>query len=350
MQQIQPNQGKRVGLIASLESMKYLPSLAPEPRTLNVALPKPLKCDEQRLQAVVETLAVAQSQGEGLSSLAHDARNMVTALGLYCELLEKPGVLSPESRHYANELRLLSAASRRLVEKMVALDSNSAHDLYAEVKNESARFPGAASAARFQYTPSEPIRDLAVELRANRNLLAALAGPSIHLHLLTTGGAEPVRLTGEDLTRILVNLVKNSAEAMPDGGVITIALAEEKSIPQTGANSGNLLLTLSDNGPGIPDDALEAVFVAGFTTRTETDPDSNWPGQHRGLGLSITRSILESNGGAIQVSNRPQGGARFTITLPVNKIGWAAEGNPGTAKSTSSNSGNSQKQAKRSKG
>ena len=54
--------------------------------------------------------------------MAHDARNMVTALGLYCEFLEEPGVLATPFLHYGQELRLVAAASRRLVEKIVALN------------------------------------------------------------------------------------------------------------------------------------------------------------------------------------------------------------------------------------
>ena len=72
--------------------------------------------------------------------------------------------------------------------------------------------------------PAEPIENLARELLANRNLLAALAGPAIALTVDAEGGARPVRLTGEDLTRVLVNLVKNAAEAMPAGGTIQLRL------------------------------------------------------------------------------------------------------------------------------
>ena len=73
---------------------------------------------------------------------------------------------------------------------------------------------------RWDLLPAVPIANLAAELLANRNLLSALAGPSIALTVETEGGARPVRLTGEDLTRVLVNLVKNAAEAMPAGGRI----------------------------------------------------------------------------------------------------------------------------------
>lgn len=80
--------------------------------------------ERKRVVAVVETLATLRSDGESLAELAHDARNMVTALGLYCDLLEEPGVLTEPFGHYGNELRLVAAASRRLVEKLVTLDSN----------------------------------------------------------------------------------------------------------------------------------------------------------------------------------------------------------------------------------
>ncbi len=78
--------------------------------------------DRKRVEIVVETLANLHSRGETLAEVAHDARNMVTALGLYCDLLEEPGVLAAPFLHYGHELRLVAAASRRLVEKIVTIE------------------------------------------------------------------------------------------------------------------------------------------------------------------------------------------------------------------------------------
>src|ERR1035441_61981 len=75
--------------------------------------------DRRRAEAVVETLAAVRNPGENLAELAHDVRNMVTALVLYCDLLEEPGVLTSSFRHYGSELRLVASASRRLVEKQI---------------------------------------------------------------------------------------------------------------------------------------------------------------------------------------------------------------------------------------
>ncbi|MGD0478824.1 MAG: ATP-binding protein [Terracidiphilus sp.] len=323
--------------------------------------------ERRRVEKVVETLATLRSRGESLSEVAHDARNMVTALGLYCDLLEEPGVLATAFTHYAHELRLVAAASRRLVEKLVTLDANAFPDGNARFLLEanagrgtslaSADDPSAATRAggnargailagsgrspaanstpeewnrRWDLLPALPISNLAAELLANRNLLSALAGPFIAVTMETDGGAQAVRLSGEDLTRLLVNLVKNAAEAMPEAKTqncrIHIGLRERETA-QGAATC--LALTVEDNGPGIAEAALDRIFTSGYTsrgkeaeTKGETATGGSWPQSHRGLGLAIVRSIVEGAGGRITASNRtPGGGACFTLELPVRKAG-----------------------------
>ena len=284
----------------------------------------------KRVETVVETLANLRGGGESLAEVAHDARNMVTALWLYCDLLEEPAVLNPTFHHYASELRLVAAASRRLVEKLLAIDANLDARPHARLgarlgpEMGLSRAIGAAltrsepraleRGRQWELTPGEPINDLAGELVANRNLLSALAGPSIALTVNTEGSAQAVRMSGEDLTRILVNLVKNAAEAMPGAGRIAITLHEfhaDAEIPLW------LMLTVEDSGPGIPRESLEKIFDSGYTTRlTGALRNGGWPASHRGLGLSITRSIVETAGGHIHAVNRAGGGARFQIELP----------------------------------
>ena len=286
--------------------------------------------ERKRVEAVVETLAHLHSRGESLAELAHDARNMVTALGLYCDLLEEPGVLAAPYAHYGSELRLVAAASRRLVERLVALDgraagrdSTPAGFMAPERWGDAGARPAQGEERRMEESrhweilPSAPVNNLAAELAVNRNLLCALAGPSMALTLDAEGGDKPVGITAEDLTRVLVNLVKNAAEAMPAGGSIHIGLSERAAAAGTPAW---LALTIADIGPGIPEEALERIFESGYTTRGQANAGhGGWPAAHRGLGLAITRSIVETAGGRIFAANRAQGGARFVIELPVSK-------------------------------
>ncbi len=322
--------------------------------------------ERKRVEAVVETLATLRGEGETLAEVAHDARNMVTALGLYCDLLEEPGVLATPFLHYGNELRLVAAASHRLVEKLVALDTRavpgggfsqaglritgrpsmgasmstsmetSTNDSREEVRLGQGRLEfgmlakGGQPASglesmrpdrprRWDPMPAEPIEDLARELEATRSLLAALAGPSISLTVDAEGCAKAVWLTGEDLTRVLVNLVKNAAEAMPKGGRIQLGLRE---VAAEAGDASRLTLTIEDNGPGIPRLAMEKIFESGYTTHARGSSErGGWPAAHRGLGLSITRSVIEGAGGQIRALDRPQTGACFEIGLPVRTRG-----------------------------
>ena len=282
------------------------------------------EAERKRVETAVEALATLRGRGESLVEIAHDARNMVTALGLYCDLLEEPGVLATRYSHYGNELRLVAAASRRLVEKLVAAEAirswepGGPHNGQIGMGRrpvQSATEAQARQARRWELLPALPIDNLAAELMANRNLLAALAGPSIALTVDAESGALPVRLTGEDLTRVLVNLVKNAAEAMPAGGRIQMTLHQRTA----GGDERGLLLAIEDSGPGIPARVLDKIFEAGFSTQAASSPGQSWPVAHRGLGLSISRSIIEAAGGRIDARNRQPSGARFEIELPVRQ-------------------------------
>lgn len=280
-----------------------------------------------RAQAFAETLASSHRQSESLSELAHDARNMVMAIALYCDLLEEPGVLSLPCRHYAGELRLVAASSRRLVEKLALLGKREAAGAAGSIRTG----PVTTRPVALNMTvPEQPIEDLREEMLAVRSLLDALAGPLVAVTVSAPEGALPVWLTTEDLTRVLVNLVKNAAEAIGgngsggDSGVragrIEIALRERAASADA---QPALLLTVEDSGPGIDPSQLEAIFEPGFTTnRHATGGVGTWPAAHRGLGLFICRSIVEAAGGRMLAGNRGRmgeqpGGARIEIELPV---------------------------------
>jgi len=282
--------------------------------------------DRMRLEAVVGTLANLREESESLAEVAHDARNMVAALGLYCDLLQEPGVLAGPYLHYGSELRLVASASRRLVHKLITMESRECPEGLApdEARMDGNGLPRLESSAahetptkRWELIHAAPIENLAAELLKSQNLLAALAGSAIKLTVETTGGALPVRMTSEDLTRILVNMVKNSAEAMTGGGCIRLNLRESPTKP--GAARW-LTLTIEDNGHGLPQTAIEKVFLPGFTTRSKVSSASGHQagqGAQRGLGLSITRSIVKDAGGRIHAANRDPSGACFQIDLPV---------------------------------
>jgi two-component system NtrC family sensor kinase len=102
------------------------------------------------------------------------------------------------------------------------------------------------------------------------------------------------------LSQVLINLLLNAAQAMEQGGVVTLRAREQ---------DGSGVITVEDQGPGLSPAVLERLFEPFFTTKP--------PGQGTGLGLAISRHLLAQCEGQLLVGNRHEGGAVFTIRLPL---------------------------------
>lgn len=134
---------------------------------------------------------------------------------------------------------------------------------------------------------------------------------------ITAGELDGVRIDGDlpeelvvkgqktQLTHLFINLLNNAARALkknPDGSPKVIAVTSS-------CVEGLATIEVADNGPGIPPEILTRVFEPFFTTQEV--------GSGMGMGLSICHTIMESHGGSIQVRNRAEGGAAFSINIPL---------------------------------
>ncbi|MEE2665317.1 MAG: ATP-binding protein [Myxococcota bacterium] len=123
----------------------------------------------------------------------------------------------------------------------------------------------------------------------------------VELSLELPDALQTVHGDGGALNQLLLNLVKNAAEAMEGrGGTITVAVRE---------HGGELEVEVRDNGVGIADDVRPHLFDPFFTTKAA--------GQGSGLGLSMCRRIADSHGGRLAVESRVGEGSCFTLTLPI---------------------------------
>ncbi|UCC29321.1 MAG: hypothetical protein JSU86_14095, partial [Phycisphaerales bacterium] len=104
------------------------------------------------------------------------------------------------------------------------------------------------------------------------------------------------------LKQILVNLIVNAIQAMPDGGTLTVS---------TRTSDTSVVLAVRDTGIGMEERVLERVFLPFFTTKDVHEGT--------GLGLAVVHGIVTSHGGSIDVQSRPGKGTRFEIVLPVTK-------------------------------
>ena len=121
----------------------------------------------------------------------------------------------------------------------------------------------------------------------------------------------PVFVDPWQIEQVLVNLVTNAYQAMAEGGRLTIVadLIEDDSIriPQSAIRNRLIRIRVSDTGCGIPEENMGKVFEPLFTTRT----------RGIGLGLALSRNLVEANGGRIEVESEVGKGSTFTVWLPV---------------------------------
>ena len=119
---------------------------------------------------------------------------------------------------------------------------------------------------------------------------------------------EPLRVAmpAERLAQVLDNLLDNAAGFSPPGAAVEVAAARR---------DGQAVIAVADSGPGIADADLERVFDRFFTSRPASGPAAR--DGHAGLGLAIARSLAEAHGGTLTAANRPEGGARFELRLPL---------------------------------
>jgi two-component system nitrogen regulation sensor histidine kinase NtrY len=103
------------------------------------------------------------------------------------------------------------------------------------------------------------------------------------------------------LLRAVVNLIENALHAMPEGGTLTVGVADD-------TRDGHVALTVADTGPGLDPEVRRRLFEPYFSTRSSGT----------GLGLAITRRAVEAHGGTIEVASRSGRGTTFRISLPAH--------------------------------
>jgi PAS domain S-box-containing protein len=128
----------------------------------------------------------------------------------------------------------------------------------------------------------------------------------------------PLNLDRHKIEQVFVNLFMNAIQAMRDGGTLTVK-TDAKQPPKLRSDGGGTLVVVEveDTGTGIPDDKLDRVFDPFFTTKP--------PGQGTGLGLTVTRKIMELHEGTIDIRNRQEGGVRVTLTFKTDAARKDAE-------------------------
>lgn len=231
------------------------------------------------LRRMQEALEGRQYAEEYVQTLTHELKSPLSAIRGAAELLHEGMPPAQQARFLAN-IRHEAERIAQIVDRMLEL---------ARLEN------------RREKPDMEPV-DLSAMVRtvveSHEPLLTAK-----NLEMETLLPDRPV-LEGNPflLHQALENLVQNAIEFSPSGGKVSVAVVNERD---------RVTLSVADEGPGIPDYALDRIFERFYSLgRPDTGKKST------GLGLNFVREAAKSHGGTIEVTNRPQGGALAVLTLP----------------------------------
>jgi signal transduction histidine kinase/ActR/RegA family two-component response regulator len=237
--------------------------------------------------------ALRQSQkmeaiGTLAGGIAHDFNNILGAIVGYGELAQQKAPEGTSLRRYLDNIMQAAGRARALVDRILGFSRTGLAE----------RVP-----VHIESVVAETLELLRASLPPNVRLVkelsagnAAVIGDETHLHQVT------------------MNLCTNALQAMPQGGVLRVALEPVRletplSLSRARLAAGDYVhLTVSDSGTGIPAEFVDRIFDPFFTTKRV--------GEGTGLGLSLVHGIVVDLGGAIEVSTAPGKGTTFRIWLP----------------------------------
>lgn len=226
--------------------------------------------------------------GTMAAHVTHEIRNPLSSIGLNLELLDEELVAAGAGA----EAKQLLSAIKAEVDRLSHISEQ-----YLSV----ARRP----APRLE---RERVDDLVRELGAF--VRPELERGRVTLTVDVEEGLPDVALDEAQVRQALLNLVRNAREALPKGGAVGVSVRC--------AVGGGVDVLVDDDGPGIPDDVRVSIFEPFFTTKQ----------RGTGLGLAVTREIVEAHRGDIACEARSEGGTRFRIHLPAVEGGGADDRTP----------------------
>lgn len=219
--------------------------------------------------------------GEISARMAHEIRNPLAAMSGSVQLLSEQGSIAD------NDRRLLAIVLREA-------------DRLNTLITEFLAYARPASPHKEQIGLRSFIEDMTMFLAADKRFKQVSIGNLVPAHLI-------IQADVNQLKQVMINLLHNAADAMPNGGRVELEARCQLSGAEGFQRAPVAVITVSDTGVGIAPGTADHLFEPFWTTK----PDGT------GLGLAITYRIIEAHGGTIASESLPEGGCRFSIMLPV---------------------------------
>ncbi|MFN8178191.1 MAG: ATP-binding protein [bacterium] len=224
------------------------------------------------------------------------------------ETLSAMGMMAAGVAHEVrNPLAIIAGTAQRLRKKYGA---GATDPLFDFIPEEVERLNGIVE-GYLRFARDEPLRRVETDLvrvvdRSLRLVEDGAAAAGVRLVRAGLTGSLSLAADPQRLTQVLLNLLLNAVQAMPRGGEVRVDVAQEGAFG---------VVRVADSGSGFDERALRGAFQPFFTTKEKGS----------GLGLAMTKRIVEAHDGTIAVANRPEGGALVTVRLPLGMGALARE-------------------------
>jgi len=239
--------------------------------------------ERKRIEAHYLQAQKMESVGRLAGGVAHDFNNLLTVINGYSSMLLGRLPAADPSRRDLEEIQKAGEQAAGLTQKLLAF-------------------------SRKQLVKPRPV-DLNVLVTEAKRMLDRVIGEDIELITRLSPDLGQVTADPGQIHQVLMNLVVNARDAMPDGGRLTI---ETKSV-DADPSMAYVYLGVADTGTGIADDVKKHLFEPFFTTKAQ--------GKGTGLGLATVYGIVHHSGGRIEVASEIGQGTTFGIYLPCIKSG-----------------------------
>lgn len=262
--------------------------------------------DMQLVSTVAEQLSVALQKADLYANLQfslQEEKRMRTQLVQNERLAVVGRLLASVSHELNNPLQAIQNALFLLKEEH-GISTQGRQDLDI-ILSETERMAGLIERLRSSYRPTQTVDFQPVQINALLEDVHSLVATHLRHNKIAFEFHPDPELTAisglpDQLKQVTLNLVMNAVEAMPHGGRLKIA---------TAGKGNEICFSIMDTGPGIHPDMLPTIFDP-FVTSKETGT---------GLGLTISYDIVQRHNGRIVAENAPEGGAVFTVWLPIHK-------------------------------
>ncbi len=221
--------------------------------------------------------------GEMAAAIAHEVKNPLAGIEVMSGLLKRQLPDSPDAQTILADIIKEAKMANRIVQEVLAF----VRPLRLQVEDTSV---------------ADVIRD-AISMAESHSLKG-----DVEVRVDIPEALRPIQGDPSQLRQIFTNFLTNAFEALNGSGMVQIAAVAQEGDDDTGPDHGGpmVVITVSDDGPGIPPEVTDRIFSPFFTTKP----------QGSGLGLAIVRKIVDAHDGRIDVGVRPGGGAVFRVTLP----------------------------------